>query len=101
MVVPEASCRAIGSVAGVFEAIVGAMRRHEDEADVAGAGCEALAGLSHNGGTWHLCLLRACGAPRTHHLGCAAVRCQTAARLAAWAACSRSLCVPCNGTQAK
>ena len=44
-----ANTPAIGSVVGVFEAIVGAMRRHEGVVQVQGEGCRALANLAAHG----------------------------------------------------
>ena len=48
----DANRSAIGSVAFAFDAIVGAMRRHEGVADVQEDGCRALGNLASNNGAW-------------------------------------------------
>ena len=55
----DANRSATGRVAGVFEAIVGAMRRYEGVAKVQEHGCLALGNLAWNNGawrTWHVAL---------------------------------------------
>ena len=69
----DANRSATGRVAGVFEAIVGAMRRHEGVAEVQEEGCMALGNLAADGAlrkarvvsTWqhprHWCSPHVCG----------------------------------------
>ena len=49
---PAANCSAVGRVPGVFEVIVGAMRRHEGVASVQQQACRVLATLAHDNGAW-------------------------------------------------
>ena len=60
---PGGNRSAIGDVAGVVEAIVGAMRRHTSVPSLQEEGCRALCNLAWNNGAWRaLCaILRAAG----------------------------------------
>ena len=50
--VAAANRSAIGSVVGVFDVIVGGMRRHESVAKVQEYGCSALGNLAWDSGEW-------------------------------------------------